>query len=119
MTGRVFFRLNTRLQDGIANTLGWSSLRPVQEQTILPVLRGENCIVLAPTAGGKTEAALFPILDLIYRETLDPVCALYISPLRALLNNQEPRLFQLTSMVGATAFKWHGDVGQADRKVHF
>ncbi len=116
MSQSTFFRLSPRLQDGIAHVLGWSTLRPVQELTIPAVLAGRNCIVLAPTAGGKTEAAFFPILDITYREKLEPVCVLYISPLRALLNNQEPRLQSLTGLVGATAFKWHGDVGQGPRR---
>lgn len=118
MDQSAFFRLSQRLQHGIAHTLGWSSLRPVQEQAVEAILTGHNCVVLAPTAGGKTEAAFFPILDLVYREKLQPVCALYVSPLRALLNNQEPRLIQLAGLVGSTTFKWHGDVGQADRQ-HF
>jgi ATP-dependent Lhr-like helicase len=112
----IFFQLSPRLRQGIANTLGWSSLRPVQEDTIQAVLAGHNCVVLAPTAGGKTEAAFFPILDVVYRERLEPACVLYISPIRALLNNQEPRLQQLASLVGTTAFKWHGDVGQTARR---
>jgi ATP-dependent Lhr-like helicase len=112
-----FFRLSPRLRDGIAHTLGWSSLRPVQEQTIDAILAGHNPVVLAPTAGGKTEAAFFPILDILYREQLAPVSALYISPLRALLNNQEPRLMRLASLVGLSAFKWHGDVGQSARRA--
>jgi ATP-dependent Lhr-like helicase len=112
-----FFRLSPRLRDGIAHTLGWSSLRPVQEQTIDAILAGYNSVVLAPTAGGKTEAAFFPILDILYREQLAPVSALYISPLRALLNNQEPRLMRLASLVGLSAFKWHGDVGQSARRA--
>jgi len=116
MSQSAFFRLSPRLQHGIIHVLGWSSLRPVQEQTIEAVLSGHNCVVLAPTAGGKTEASFFPILDIVYREQLAPVCALYVSPLRALLNNQEPRLIQLAALVGATAFKWHGDVGQAARR---
>ena len=118
MSESIFFQLSPRLQHGIAHTLGWSSLRPVQKLTIEAVLAGHNCVVLAPTAGGKTEAAFFPILEIISRKRLNPVCTLYISPLRALLNNQEPRLVRLTSLVGATAFKWHGDVGQVARR-HF
>ncbi|MFQ5855839.1 MAG: DEAD/DEAH box helicase [Anaerolineae bacterium] len=112
----AFFRLSNRLQQGIAHTLGWSSLRPVQELTIEAVLAGKNCVVLAPTAGGKTEAAFFPVLDIIYTEKLPPVSALYISPLRALLNNQEPRLERLARLVGLTVFKWHGDVPQSRRR---
>jgi len=115
MDQSAFFTLCPRLQQGIVSTLGWSSLRPVQELTIRAVLTGRNCVVLAPTAGGKTEAAFFPILDILYQEHLAPVSALYVSPIRALLNNQEPRLAQLTSLVGLTAFKWHGDVGQGER----
>ena len=116
MNQSAFFQLSSRLQHGISQVLGWDSLRPVQELTIHSVLNGENCVVLAPTAGGKTEAAFFPILDMIYTHKLAPVSALYISPIRALLNNQEPRLIKLASLVGATAFKWHGDVMQSDRQ---
>jgi ATP-dependent Lhr-like helicase len=105
------------MQSGIAHTLGWSRLRPVQELAIEPILAGHNCVVLAPTAGGKTEAAFFPVLDLIYRERLHPVSCLYISPLRALLNNQEPRIERLAGLVGLSAFKWHGDVSQSARRA--
>ena len=55
-----FARLSPAMQYQIVNGLGFRELRPVQEQTIGPVLDGNNCVVLAPTAGGKTEAALFP-----------------------------------------------------------
>ncbi len=72
MNQSAFFQLSPRLQRGIAHTLGWSSLRPVQERTIQAVLAGHNCVVLAPTAGGKTEAAFFPILNVVYRERLAP-----------------------------------------------
>ena len=116
MSPSTFFRLSSRLQQGISQVLGWGSLRPVQELTIQAVLDGANCVVLAPTAGGKTEAAFFPILDVIYQQNLAPVSALYISPIRALLNNQEPRLIKLASLVGASAFKWHGDVLQSERQ---
>lgn len=44
------------------------------------------------------------------------VRAIYISPLKALLNNQEKRIDQYTKMVGISSFKWHGDVTQASRK---
>lgn len=116
MSQSAFFCLSPRLQHGISQVLGWGSLRPVQELTIQAILGGNNCLVLAPTAGGKTEAAFFPILDLIYQQKLAPVNALYISPIRALLNNQEPRLIKLAGLVGATAFKWHGDVLQSERQ---
>src|SRR6185436_11957804 len=85
-------RLHPHLQHAIVNDLGWRSLRPVQELTIDAVLDGCNSVVLAPTAGGKTEAAIFPLLSRILSESLEPVAVLYVCPIRALLNNQEERL---------------------------
>lgn len=76
---------------------------------------GKNTIVLAPTAGGKTEAAFFPVLDLLHSESVTGVGCIYVSPLRALLNNQEARVQQLARMVSLDAFKWHGDVGAGPR----
>jgi ATP-dependent helicase Lhr and Lhr-like helicase len=111
-----FERLTPALQYQIVNDLGWQELRPVQEQTIDVVLDGGNCVVLAPTAGGKTEAAILPLLSLADAEDRAAVSVLYIAPLRALLNNLEPRLQHLSGLVGRRAFKWHGDVGQRARR---
>ncbi|MCA9558897.1 MAG: DEAD/DEAH box helicase [Myxococcales bacterium] len=59
----AFSRLSPALQVQIVNALGWRSLRPVQEQATQAILDGDNCVILAPTAGGKTEASLFPLLS--------------------------------------------------------
>jgi ATP-dependent Lhr-like helicase len=107
-----------RLQHAIVHDLGWRSLRPVQELTAKAVLGGANAVVLAPTAGGKTEAAMFPALSRILSEELSPVSILYICPIRALLNNQEERLRGYARMVGFDVFKWHGDVSDS-RKQRF
>lgn len=112
----AFFRLHPALQHAIVHDLGWRSLRPVQEQTAAAVLDGANAVVLAPTAGGKTEASLFPVLSQILTDQSLPVSALYICPIRALLNNQEPRVMRYARMVGLDAFKWHGDVAASARQ---
>lgn len=108
-------RLHPHLQHAIINDLGWRSLRPVQELTIDAVLDGANSVVLAPTAGGKTEASFFPVLSKILTEEPPPVAALYVCPIRALLNNQEERVSSYCKMVGLSAFKWHGDVSDYRR----
>lgn len=64
----AFERLTPALQYQIVNTLGFGGLRPVQHLTIDAVLAGKNCVVLAPTAGGKTEAAFFPLLSQIHSD---------------------------------------------------
>jgi ATP-dependent Lhr-like helicase len=109
-------RLHPHLQHAIIHDLGWRSLRPVQELTIDAILDGCNAVVLAPTAGVKTEASIFPVLSRIVTEDLKPVCALYVCPIRALLNNQEDRLTSYARMVGLEVFKWHGDVADSKKK---
>lgn len=112
----AFERLTPALQYQITHTLDFKSLRPVQEMTIGHVLDGRNCVVLAPTAGGKTEAAFFPVLSLIDARDAKPVSVIYTSPIRALLNNQEARVSRYAQTIGRRAFKWHGDVGPGERK---
>jgi ATP-dependent helicase Lhr and Lhr-like helicase len=72
--------------------------------------------VLAPTAGGKTEAAVFPVLSRMAVQDWSDVSVLYICPLRALLNNLQPRIDGYCRWLGRTAALWHGDVGQSQRK---
>lgn len=112
----VFARLHPRLQRAVVDRLGWRALRPVQEQAAEAILAGDNAVVLAPTAGGKTEAALFPILSLLLEAPTTRPGALYVAPIKALLNNQEERLGGYAEMVGLSAFKWHGDTTQAQRR---
>jgi ATP-dependent helicase Lhr and Lhr-like helicase len=114
----AFDRLTSALQYQVVHTLGFQSLRPVQEKAIDAVLDGKNCVVLAPTAGGKTEAAFFPLLSAIDAADWPPVSVIYLSPIRALLNNQEDRIGRYASVIGRRVFKWHGDVPQSARK-HF
>jgi ATP-dependent Lhr-like helicase len=112
----AFDRLSGALQYQIVNTLGWRELRPVQLETIDAVLDGDNCVVLAPTAGGKTEASFFPILSAMDEHDWRPVSVIYLSPIRALLNNQEERVSHYAGLIGRRAFKWHGDVTDSARK---
>src|SRR5690349_3715936 len=102
----VFARFSPRLQEAIASRLGWSSLRPVQNEAGAEILDGKNAVVLAPTAGGKTEAAIFPTLSLLLEHPADGVGAIYIAPIKALLNNQSERLARYTEMVGLERFVW-------------
>ena len=113
----AFARFPPRLQEAIVSRLGWSSLRPVQELSSHALLDGKNAIILAPTAGGKTEASIFPVLaDLIEKEP-KTVGAIYVAPIKALLNNQAERLKTYTEMVGLRRFVWHGDIKASEKKA--
>ena len=113
---KTFQRLHPRLQTAIVQRLGWSSLRPVQDLAGETLLGGKNAVVLAPTAGGKTEASMFPALSMTLDDPPDGVGVLYVAPIKAMLNNQAERPGQYTQMVGLRRFVWHGDVGPTARK---
>ncbi|TCK22776.1 DEAD/DEAH box helicase [Pseudonocardia endophytica] len=98
------------------NATGWSSLRPVQAAAVGPVLAEDpDVIITAPTAGGKTEAAFLPICSRLAGSRDDgPVPAgvevLYVSPLKALINDQYDRLGLLCRDLEIPVHRWHGDV---------
>lgn len=99
------------------NTLGWRALHPLQEESVRPLLEGRDALLVAPTAGGKTEAALFPLLTAMASEHwgVGP-SLLYVCPLRALLNNIEPRVATYTGWVGRRSALWHGDISATARR---
>ena len=111
-----FDDLHPALRFHVVNTLGWADLHPTQRDAIGPVLSGENVLLLAPTAGGKTEAAVLPLLSRMATEGWRGLSVLYVCPLKALLNNLEPRLRRYASFVGLRVGIWHGDIGDAARR---
>lgn len=112
----AFDALHPVLQHHIVNTLGWQGLRPLQEQSVTPILAGEDALLLAPTAGGKTEAALFPVLTRMAGGSWSGTSVLYVCPLRALLNNLERRVDGYASWLGRAAAVRHGDTSQGTRR---
>ena len=108
--------LHPALAHHIVNSLGWRTLRPLQSAAIEPVMDGHDALLLAPTAGGKTEAAMFPLLTAMERERWTGVSVLYVCPLKALLNNLAPRLATYAAWLGRTVAVWHGDVVASARQ---
>lgn len=93
---------------------GWEDLRDIQEISIPALAAGEqDVIIAAATASGKTEAAFLPIVSRLAKAEMKPgdgFGAIYISPLRALINDQFGRLESLCEELEIPVFKWHGDV---------
>lgn len=98
---------------------GWTALRDAQEWAISALVDADrDVIIAASTAAGKTEAAFLPILTNLM-EHQDPAGAvLYISPLKALINDQWDRLGQLCEQLDLPVVAWHGDVS-ASKKHKF
>jgi ATP-dependent Lhr-like helicase len=106
----AFGQLHPALQHHVVNSLGWRSLRALQEETVAPILQGQHVLAMAPTAGGKTEAAFLPVLSRMLTEDWHGLSVLYLCPLRALLNNLHVRLSGYAELVGRRVGLWHGDV---------
>lgn len=109
----AFGQLHEKVQRWIWKQ-GWAELRDIQERSI-PLLIGANkdLIIAASTASGKTEAAFLPIVSRLawdQEDALPGFGAAYISPLRALINDQFGRLESLCEELDIPVVKWHGDV---------
>lgn len=92
----------------------WAALRDVQEKAIPAVLGGGDVVISARTAAGKTEAAFLPLLSQLVESerTADGFAVLYVSPLKALINDQHRRLESLCKACDVLLHKWHGDVDE-------
>ncbi|MFC8066124.1 DEAD/DEAH box helicase [Streptomyces sp. NPDC057293] len=112
----VLDRLDPVVLHHIVNTLGWPDLRPLQRTAITPLMDGEDAVLLAPTAGGKTEAACFPLLSAMVEQRWTGTSVLYLCPLKALLNNLVTRVDTYAQWLGRRAALWHGDTKESQRQ---
>ncbi|NLS95415.1 MAG: DEAD/DEAH box helicase [Planctomycetaceae bacterium] len=111
-----FEQLHPAVQHHVVNSLGWRELRPFQERAIEPILAGDHALILAPTAGGKTESAILPVLSRMLSENWTGLSVLYICPIKALLNNLDVRLQRYATLLGRRAGLWHGDIKTGQRR---
>ncbi|MGW5675683.1 DEAD/DEAH box helicase [Streptomyces sp. NPDC003860] len=112
----VLDRLDPVVLHHVVNTLGWPDLRPLQRAAITPLMGGQDAVLLAPTAGGKTEAACFPLLSTMTEQQWTGTSVLYLCPLKALLNNLVGRVDTYAQWLGRKAALWHGDTRESQRR---
>ncbi len=108
-------RLDPRIQKWVFDQ-GWSDLRDIQKKAIAPILAGnQDVLISASTAAGKTEAFFLPACSAIANND-DGFGILYISPLKALINDQYRRLESLCGSLAMRLTPWHGDSAQSKKK---
>jgi ATP-dependent Lhr-like helicase len=109
-SSQAFYLLDPRVQQWIWDQ-GWDELRDIQELAIRSLLNTDrDVIVSASTAAGKTEAAFLPICSRLATDRRPSIQALYIAPLKALINDQFYRLDNLCEHLEIPVTRWHGDV---------
>lgn len=97
--------------------MGWTELRPIQADAIQAILAGNSdVIVSAATASGKTEAAFLPIISDLAQQPAASLGAVYVSPLKALINDQFRRLEELCEYAELPVYRWHGDVSRTAKE---
>ncbi|MCZ7860830.1 DEAD/DEAH box helicase [Agrobacterium salinitolerans] len=97
---------------------GWSELRDIQDRTIPSIIdRDGDTLVIAGTASGKTEAAFLPVLSLVGDREEEGLSVLYISPLKALINDQFGRLEGLCEDMELNVVRWHGEAPQSAKQA--
>jgi ATP-dependent Lhr-like helicase len=110
-----FNKLDKRIQKWVFKQ-GWESLRDIQNEAIDPILNGETDVIIsASTAAGKTEAFFLPACSATI-DNKDGYSILYISPLKALINDQYRRLESFSLITDINVTPWHGDVSQSIKK---
>ncbi|EKD37903.1 MAG: hypothetical protein ACD_75C00946G0001 [uncultured bacterium] len=107
---QAFFLLDEKVRRWVWEQ-GWTALRDAQEQAVAPILAGDtDVIIAAATATGKTEAAFLPICSRLLAEENQNACVVYLSPLKALINDQFSRMEQLCERLDIPVHPWHGDI---------
>lgn len=114
----AFQLLHTTVQRKLWD-MKWTELRPIQEDAIAHLLGGAptDCIISSPTASGKTEAAFLPVLSAIADDPAGGIRAMYVGPLKALIDDQFGRLEELCARMEMPVHRWHGDVGDGARRA--
>ena len=112
----VFSLLHPRVREGL-EVQSIVEPTPPQEKAIKPILDGEHVLLIAPTASGKTEAALLPILSrLAAVKNGEGIRLVYITPLRALNRDMHRRFIYWADHLGLDIQIRHGDTSQKMRR---
>ncbi len=111
----AFQHLNPKVQKWVYKQ-GWSDLREIQKKAIPAILPADRDVLIsASTAAGKTEAFFLPACSNVVDVT-NGFTILYVSPLKALINDQNRRLESLCDMLSMNVTPWHGDTLQSKKK---
>jgi len=115
-----FSQLDPRIQEILAER--FQQPTAIQRLSFSTVSAGKNCLLIAPTGSGKTEAALLPLFDrLLAKKTEGMVSSgfqiLYITPLRALNRDIYRRTLPLLcERLEISVGVRHGDTTQYERR---
>ena len=98
----------------------WQELRSVQVEAAKSIFfTQDNLLICSKTASGKTEAAFFPVLSILEAMQLESFGAIYLAPLKTLINDQFQRIGMILTESNTPVFHWHGDVSASHKRSAF
>ena len=96
---------------------GIDKLYKFQEEAIREIIYGKNIVIDAPTASGKTEAFLIPVIHKVKRSvTANEILAIFIYPTKSLSRDQLPKIQNIADTEGITVNVFDGDTSFAERQ---
>src|SRR5919108_6084710 len=98
---------------------GFSSVTTIQRKVLPVISRKINCLLVAPTGSGKTEAAILPVFTMLAHQkegSSGTIRAIYITPLRSLNNDVLRRIVRYAQSEGLRVEIRHGDTTVLARK---
>ena len=99
------------------NEIGIKQFYKFQQEAIEEITFGENVVIEAPTASGKTEAFLIPVLQRIKKEHPDgSIFAIFVYPTKALARDQHPKIQNFADKIGIKTKVFDGDTKIQDRR---
>lgn len=89
-----------------------------QEDAIADIVFGKNVIITAPTASGKTEAFVIPIMQRIVdsKSPRHSVHALFVYPTKSLARDQYPKIKDIADRLSLGIAVFDGDTKETERK---
>jgi len=101
----------------LAEQKGFEAPTEPQEKAIPKILEGKNILLISPTASGKTEAAVLPVLNMLIQAPERPrgIKILYMTPLRALNRDLLERLEWWCNNLDVRLAVRHGDTDTKER----